>query len=483
MARLNSGTRIYGNATIDTFATISGNLNTVGGNVNIASGGTVTALTRIQAGGPYTSFPTIAISAPTTIGGVQATASVTGMTFYGSTPQTINSAGSGYTVGNLLTIVGGTGTPCTLTVTAIDGSGGVTAATHTNFNNYTVLPSVPYSVTGGSGTGATFTSGWQVNGQSISNAGSGYVAQPTVTFSGGGAVTQATAFATVGGIPKVQALGNSLSVYTPSGEQMRIADRSGVSPTTTRYVQVSGGVNGVTAPSVGTGGGSEAFDIYSSGGFGIYLATNGTRTALQAVISHTPSAVNYVQLTGSTANNGVTISAQGTGTNLDVIITPKGTGNLASTGNVSAAGNIAANNISTSNTISAFNNMIINSNGVEGGQLIMAWANTSGITGQANSTWNIDVDTGNNFRVFYQNAAGATNILVNASPTTNVVTFTNVIKTATTVFASLPAAATAGAGARAFITDATAATFGTVAAGGGANAVPVWSDGTNWKIG
>jgi hypothetical protein len=303
-----------------------------------------------------------------------------------------------------------------------------------------------------------------------------------VTFSGAGG-SGATAFATVGGIPKIQVLGNSLSVYTPSGEQMRIADRSGVSSTTTRYVQVSGGVNGVTAPSVGTGGGSEAFDIYASGGFGIYLATNGIRTATQAVIYHTPSAVNYVQLTGSTANNGVTISAQGTGTNLDVIITPKGTGNLASTGNVSAAGNIAANNISTSNTISAFNNMIINSNGVEGGQLIMAWANTSGITGQANSTWNIDVDTGNNFRVFYQNAAGATNILVNASPTTNVVTFTNVIKTATTVFASLPAAATAGAGARAFITDATAATFGTVAAGGGANAVPVWSDGTNWKIG
>jgi hypothetical protein len=38
-------------------------------------------------------------------------------------------------------------------------------------------------------------------------------------------------------------------------------------------------------------------------------------------------------------------------------------------------------------------------------------------------------------------------------------------------------------GARAFVSDANATTFGTVAAGGGANAVPVYSDGTNWRIG
>ena len=38
-------------------------------------------------------------------------------------------------------------------------------------------------------------------------------------------------------------------------------------------------------------------------------------------------------------------------------------------------------------------------------------------------------------------------------------------------------------GARAFITDATSTTFGSVAAGGGANNVPVYSDGTDWRIG
>jgi hypothetical protein len=48
--------------------------------------------------------------------------------------------------------------------------------------------------------------------------------------------------------------------------------------------------------------------------------------------------------------------------------------------------------------------------------------------------------------------------------------------------ASLPAAASYPY-ARCFVTDANATTFYTVAAGGGANKVPVFSDGTNWRIG
>lgn len=48
---------------------------------------------------------------------------------------------------------------------------------------------------------------------------------------------------------------------------------------------------------------------------------------------------------------------------------------------------------------------------------------------------------------------------------------------------TLPAAATAGAGARAFVSDANATTFASIVAAGGANGVPVYSDGTNWRIG
>jgi hypothetical protein len=43
--------------------------------------------------------------------------------------------------------------------------------------------------------------------------------------------------------------------------------------------------------------------------------------------------------------------------------------------------------------------------------------------------------------------------------------------------------ATSGTGIRAFVSDANATTFGSIVAGGGANPVPVYSDGTNWRIG
>jgi hypothetical protein len=49
--------------------------------------------------------------------------------------------------------------------------------------------------------------------------------------------------------------------------------------------------------------------------------------------------------------------------------------------------------------------------------------------------------------------------------------------------ATLPSAVTAGKGARSFVTDALLPTFGSTVAAGGAVATPVYSDGTNWKVG
>jgi hypothetical protein len=60
---------------------------------------------------------------------------------------------------------------------------------------------------------------------------------------------------------------------------------------------------------------------------------------------------------------------------------------------------------------------------------------------------------------------------------------TSYSKTDATTVGSLPAAATAGAGARSFVTDATATTFLSTVVGGGTHNVPVVSDGTNWLIG
>lgn len=49
--------------------------------------------------------------------------------------------------------------------------------------------------------------------------------------------------------------------------------------------------------------------------------------------------------------------------------------------------------------------------------------------------------------------------------------------------ATLPSAVTSGKGARSFVTDALAPTFGATVVTGGVVAVPVYSDGTNWKVG
>jgi hypothetical protein len=57
------------------------------------------------------------------------------------------------------------------------------------------------------------------------------------------------------------------------------------------------------------------------------------------------------------------------------------------------------------------------------------------------------------------------------------------VRTRATTVASLTNAILAGAGARHFVTDATATTFASAVAGGGSNSVPVYSDGLTWRIG
>ena len=56
-------------------------------------------------------------------------------------------------------------------------------------------------------------------------------------------------------------------------------------------------------------------------------------------------------------------------------------------------------------------------------------------------------------------------------------TFTNL------TVATLPSASVSGSGTRAFVTDALTPTFGNTVASGGAVKTPVYSDGTNWKVG
>jgi hypothetical protein len=90
---------------------------------------------------------------------------------------------------------------------------------------------------------------------------------------------------------------------------------------------------------------------------------------------------------------------------------------------------------------------------------------------------------------------GSNNILIGASAQASAATVSNEItigNSSNTVIryphsygtvASLPSASTVGRGSRTFVTDALAPTFQATVTGGGAVFTPVYSDGTNWKIG
>jgi hypothetical protein len=209
--------------------------------VNISNGGTVTAITRTAAGSAYTTIPSVAISAPTTAGGVTATASVTAMTI---NSVTVANGGTGYAVGNVLTVSGGTIAPSQLgtqvTVSSVS-AGVITAVTISQFGTYSVLPTNPASVTGGAGSSATFNFAYAISGAStnftITNAGSGYIEQPTITFSGGGG-SGAAAYATVGSGTTVRGLGSTMQFQTPGGIQFGIVDSAA---TSTAYWQATGG--------------------------------------------------------------------------------------------------------------------------------------------------------------------------------------------------------------------------------------------------
>jgi len=49
--------------------------------------------------------------------------------------------------------------------------------------------------------------------------------------------------------------------------------------------------------------------------------------------------------------------------------------------------------------------------------------------------------------------------------------------------ANLPSAVVVGAGGRAFVRDSSVTAFRSIVTGGGSTNIPVYSDGTNWRVG
>ena len=79
----------------------------------------------------------------------------------------------------------------------------------------------------------------------------------------------------------------------------------------------------------------------------------------------------------------------------------------------------------------------------------------------------------NVLRLFFNQLNNALNVIVNSYT----------IGTTVYTVATLPSAVTSGAGTRTFVSDSSVTTFNTTVASGGANTVPVFSNGNNLKVG
>ena len=166
--------------------------------------GTIQLITVTQPGTGFTSVPTFG----STGGGGT---SFTWTAALECVQATITAAGTGYSVGNVLYISGGTATvPATVTVASINtGTGAITGINLTALGTYTVPPTNPASVTGGGGSGATFTLSFGIGPGTVTNAGSGYTTSPTLTVTGGGG----SGFLGTGNISVVPSGGTAVATY------------------------------------------------------------------------------------------------------------------------------------------------------------------------------------------------------------------------------------------------------------------------------
>jgi hypothetical protein len=142
-------------------------------------------------GGIFNSKPTLTFSTSPG-GGTTATGAVNAMAV--DVPRSMSGAsgsrGTGYVVGDVLTDNAATGTASTrfsYTVSAVDSAGAIIDMIPTTPGSYTVLPTNPVTLTGGTGTGATVSPYWTILDITVTNAGTLYSehAPPTCLASGG----------------------------------------------------------------------------------------------------------------------------------------------------------------------------------------------------------------------------------------------------------------------------------------------------------
>lgn len=154
-------------------ATAIGVLSPIG---TASPGGSVVSVVVGRTSSTYNVVPQVIFSG----GGGSGAAATAHMT---SSSAVIASSGSGYSLGDILTIPGTNAIrPATCQVVVVGVGGSITTVALIDGGEYLNVPTNPISVTGGTGTGASVFCGFIVGKVVITNPGSGYATPPAVTF-------------------------------------------------------------------------------------------------------------------------------------------------------------------------------------------------------------------------------------------------------------------------------------------------------------
>lgn len=213
--------------------------------------------------------------------------------------------------------------------------------------------------------------------------------------------------------------------------------------------------------------------------------------AAQAVLSQTvtnaaqPNITSVGTLTSLTVSGNVTSANANLG-NLVVANFFSGDGGFLS--NVSAAvdlpnytGVIGANTIQS--TANSGSNVQISANGA-----VFTFGQGGALYWPGGYEWAIEPNIDNEFEIHSHSNVVISTDTSNANlhftfDSDGMFTAEAVVKTIPVLVSELPLANYAGAGARAFVTDADSTTFNAAVVGGGSNNMPVFSNGTGWFIG
>jgi hypothetical protein len=206
----------------------------------------------------------------------------------------------------------------------------------------TVQGTSNFSATNISGTfatsGATTFSGTLTSSSTTTLATS--TATQTVSLGAGATVSGATKTINIGttgvsGSTTTIAIGSavsgslgSIAIQSPTVNIGQTATQFAVTNTASavNYVNITGAATGVTPTISGQGSDSNVgVTLASKGVASVILMTNSQR---QFDVYGPTSAVNYIRAAGATAGNAVSFTASGTDTNIDLTLTPKGTGNV-----------------------------------------------------------------------------------------------------------------------------------------------------------